>query len=98
MPRYLNLDHFVKADHYQERLFTSTHVPSEKVLVSGIYVCENCGRETHARANDTLPPETDCGSHKRPGVRSGDVKWRLAAATIDGGLDHVPGQDYGASG
>jgi hypothetical protein len=89
MPRYLNLDHFEKADRLSAHLYEAIHFPGDEVKTSGIYACEACGRETYARANESLPPESDCGSHKNPSAQSGEVKWRLVAATKDGCVDHV---------
>lgn len=65
-------------------------MPGQKVKISGIYACEACGRETYARANESLPSEPDCARHKNPvGRAGGEVKWRLVAATIDGCVDHA---------
>jgi hypothetical protein len=88
MPRYLDLESFEKVETALEHLFRSIHAPGDKVGVSGIYVCETCGRETFARANEPLPSEADCGFHKPSSFTSGEVRWRLVAATKDGCVDH----------
>ena len=88
MPKYLDLERFEKIETSLEHLFRSIHAPGDKPGVSGIYVCENCARETFARANQALPSEADCRFHNPPGFKSGEVMWRLVAATKDGCVDH----------
>jgi hypothetical protein len=86
MPRYLNLDAFVKTDSLTgAKYYEQTCAPGDRTPVSGIYRRQGCGFESFARREDKLPGEAGCNSHsslwRQPEGKG--VKWRLIVATID---------------
>lgn len=57
-------------------LFDNTYSPGTTCPLSGIYRCENCGREHTCNAGDPLPEETH---HQHPNYTR--MIWRLVVAS-----------------
>jgi ribosomal protein L37AE/L43A len=62
--------------HSQHAAFTYTHGPGARVPDSGIYRCENCGKEIASNAGDPFPPQNH---HQHPARNP--ILWRLLVAS-----------------
>ena len=53
--------------------FDKIYSPGMKIAWSGIYRCDNCGREIVHTVDKPLPPQ----NHHQHTVAQGAIKWRL---------------------
>jgi len=70
MALYKNADYLHDSDSAE---FDETHTPGTPGPHSGIYRCENCGREDACNAADPLPPQ----NHNQHNPANGPIRWRL---------------------
>jgi hypothetical protein len=70
MAYYKDTTHLVQ---YDGEMFKQTHKPGERVIFSGIYRCEGCGKEISHNSGVSLPPQ----NHHQHGTGHGDIRWRL---------------------
>ena len=65
----------------QHEVFDQVRHPGTATPYSGIYRCENCGREITSEAQNPLPPQ----SHHQHAPGQGEILWRLVVYA-----DHKP--------
>lgn len=81
MAWYKDIRNLVQANG-AEAVWSTDHKPGERVSVSGIYRCKNCGKETTCNHGDPFPPQNH---HQHP--QAGPVLWRLIVWTNTSGDD-----------
>ena len=58
---------------YDGDMFKPTHKPGDKVVFSGIYRCEGCGKEISHNADVPLPPQ----NHHQHKTSQGSIRWKM---------------------
>ncbi len=54
------------------------HTPGQDVPNSGIYRCQNCGKEVTCNKDDPFPPQN---KHQHGNDCKGSIKWKLLVKT-----------------
>lgn len=74
MARYKNSTHLHSSNNSE---FDTPYSPGVNTPRSGIYRCDNCGREIASNVGNPLPPQ----SHNQHSANNGPIQWRLIVAT-----------------
>ena len=61
-----------------DQAFDFLHVPGALAPFSGIYRCEECGKEETSVRARPLPPQ----NHHQHAVTQGPIRWRFATASL----------------